>query len=97
LVCSFLLSMHSKISSFSRGIYNPYNETNTYKGDTTMFRNFVSKMQEEQVQRIVLQGAGMIVTLVATQAFAALMNKGIETGIDALMSKMHPEQEVAAG
>ena len=59
-----------------------------------MLQTIKSKLSEETVQRAVLGIGGMIATFVATQAFASLMNKGIETGIDALMAKLHPAIEV---
>lgn len=61
------------------------------------FEQLKQKAQDEQVQRAVLTATGMVVTFVATQLFAGLMNKGIDAGIDALMSKLHPIIEEAAG
>jgi len=60
-----------------------------------MLDKIKSKLQNEQVQRTVLSAGGMIVTFIATQAFAMLVSKGIETGIDALMTKWHPITEVS--
>lgn len=55
-----------------------------------MLEQIKAKMQNEQVQRAVLQTVGMIGGVIVTSVFSQLLHKGIETGIDALMEKMHP-------
>jgi hypothetical protein len=63
------------------------------EGDYNMLEQLKSKLGDEQVQRAILNGAGMIVTFVATQVFAGLMHKGIDSGVNALMTKLHPAVE----
>lgn len=55
-----------------------------------MFSKIQEQLQKEQVQRALLHTAGTVVTILASQAFAAVLNKGINTGIDALMERLHP-------
>lgn len=54
-----------------------------------MFNQIKEQLQKESTQRAILHGTGLVVTFVATQVFAGLMNKGVEAGIDKLMSKIH--------
>lgn len=61
-----------------------------------MLEQIKTKLQDEQVQRALLNGTGMVVTFVATQVFAAYFSKGVEAGIDKLMEKMHPTVETPA-
>jgi hypothetical protein len=58
-----------------------------------MIEQIKAKLQEEQTQRAILKGVGIVTTFVATQIFAKYMNAGVEAGIDALMSKLHPMVE----
>lgn len=62
-----------------------------------MLQEIKTKLQDEQVQRAVLSFTGMVATFVASQVFAGLMHKSIDTGIDALMAKLHPQQTDIAG
>ena len=54
-------------------------------------------LQNEQNQRFALQLGAAVVSIVVSQAVAGLTNKGLNLGIDALMAKLHPIIEDAAG
>ena len=55
-----------------------------------MFETLKKKLAEEKTQRAILNGVGIVGTFVATQVFAHYMNKGVEAGINKLMTKLHP-------
>jgi hypothetical protein len=57
-----------------------------------MLEQLKSKLQEEQTQRQILKGVGIVSTFVATQIFAHYMNMGVEAGIEAMMKKIHPTE-----
>jgi len=54
-----------------------------------MFEKLNEKLKEEETQRAILHGVGLVATFVATQVFAHLTHKGVELGIDKLMEKIH--------
>jgi len=61
-----------------------------------MLEQLKQKLQQEQTQRAILSGVGIVTTFVATQIFANYMNKGVEAGIEALMTKLHPTEATPA-
>jgi len=61
-----------------------------------MLEQIKSKLEEEETQRAILKGVGLVATFVATRAFGYYMDKYVGIGIDTLMDKMHPTVEVTA-
>lgn len=62
-----------------------------------MLQKIQDQLSKEENQRLILHAVGLVATFVATQAFAGLMNRGIDLGIDSLMAKIHNTVEQAAG
>ena len=58
-----------------------------------MLEAIKSKMQEEQFQRAMLNAAALVTTYVVSRAVANVTAKTLETGINALMTKLHPTVE----
>lgn len=61
-----------------------------------MLENIKSKLQEEQVQRALLNGVAAIVVFTTAKVVAAQVGKLAESGIDQLMAKWHPTTETPA-
>jgi len=61
-----------------------------------MLEQIRRKLEDEQTQRAILHAGGLVATFVATRVFASLMDKGIGSGIDMLMNKLHPTIETPA-
>ncbi len=63
-----------------------------------MLESIKKSLSEEKTQRSILNGVGIVSVFIATQVFAHYANKGVDAGIDKLMTKLHPiiEEVVAA-
>lgn len=61
-----------------------------------MLEQIKQKLENEDTQRAILKGAGLVATFVATRVFAHYTDKLVGIGIDALMDKLHPDVEVTA-
>lgn len=55
-----------------------------------MLEQIKDKLNNEMVQRAVLQTGAAVVTIVVAQVVAGLVGKGLNNGIDQLMAKLHP-------
>lgn len=59
-----------------------------------MLEQLKTKLQQEETQREVLKFVGFVGVFIASRIVTNVMNKGVEAGIEALMSKLHPTEEV---
>lgn len=61
-----------------------------------MLEAIKAQLSNEKVQRAVLQTGAAVLSIVASQVVAGLVNKGLNQGIDQLMAKLHPTVEIPA-
>lgn len=55
-----------------------------------MLEQIKNQLNNEKVQRAVLQTGAAVVTIVVSHMVSGLVAKGLNNGIDALMEKLHP-------
>lgn len=62
-----------------------------------MLQKIKSTLSSREFQTAALKGANMVVTLVVTSVVSNLVSKGLDTGAELLMDKIHGTTESAAG
>lgn len=55
-----------------------------------MLEQIKTRLSEEETQRALLKGIKLVTVFIAANVFTGLANKVADSGIDALMAKLHP-------